>query len=301
MAQSSTDFWAAIEPVANRSFWGLDQERTKQFSEIFKVGSDDEPVVSWAEAAGVGNLIEKAENAPVTQRDVKIGPVKSVRAATYAIATAISMEAAKDVKNRFPRIVQAMGSMGRAVDVTPELLTALFLDRAFNSSYPVSADGKELCATDHTLPDGVTTVSNELATPAPLDETAMEDIMVALRTMTGSDGNIEPLTVKSWIVPSALDPIAWKLVNSQKSIGSANNDPSYVKGKKVITFDYLGSNTRYFCKTDVGRTGLFWDWIEKPQFITDQVPLNLQKVFVAFFRGRYGCKEFREIYGSAAS
>jgi hypothetical protein len=46
---------------------------------------------------------------------------------------------------------------------------------------------------------------------------------------------------------------------------------------------------------------LFWHWIEKPQFITDQVVLMLQKVYVSYFRGRYGIVDWRHIYGSNAT
>lgn len=300
MAHSSNDWFAAIDPVANRSFYGLEAKTEKQFSKIFEVGSTDEPIMSWVEYAGPGNLTEKAENAAVTQKSIKEGPIKTVRAATFAGAVTVSYEAAKDVRNRYPRVTQAAGSLGRAVDVTPELLTALDLDRAFNSSYPVSADGLELCSTAHLLPDGVTTVANELATPAPLDEQAMEDIIVALRTMTGPDGNIMPLMVKQWVVPSALAPLIEKLTTSPKTLGSNNNDPSVVRGKFTV-FDYLGSSTRYFAQTNTRETGAFWNWLEKPQFITDQVVLMLQKVYVAFFRAQRGFKEFREFYGSAAS
>ena len=67
-----------------------------------------------------------------------------------------------------------------------------------------------------------------------------------------------------------------------------------------MSFDYLSSSTRWFAKTDNMR-GLFWDWIKKPTFVTDQVVLMLQKVYVAWFRARYGIEDVRGILGSNAS
>ena len=300
MAHSTNDFFAAIDPVVNRSYYGLDDQAEQQFKSIFKVGTDDEPQMSAVEYGGPGSLTLKTENAAVAPKSIVQGPIKSWNAATYAGGVTISYEAAKDVKNRYAKIAQTAGSLGRATKVTPELLTGLFLDRAFNSSFPATADGLELCSTAHLLPDGVTTVANELTTPAALDETSVEDIMTNVRTLTGPDGNISPVSIKSWVVPSALFNLATKLSTSTKTLGSANNDPSVVSGTKVIGFDYLGSASRFFALTDADR-GLFWDWIEKPQFITDQVVLMLQKVYVAFFRARYGCVDFRAIYGSAAT
>lgn len=302
MSHSTADWFAAIEPVANRAFYGLESKTTKQFSKIFSVGSDDEPIASWVEYGGPGNINEKAENAQVQLKEVVEGPIKTKRAATYAGAMVVSYEAAKDVANRYARVVQTARTLGRAVDVTPELLTALMLDRAFDTSFAEIADGLPICSASHTIPGSGTTFSNLLSSAPALDETAMEDAMVQLRSIAGSDGNIEPRMVKGWIVPSALTPIAEKLNTSAKTIGSANNDPSVVNGKQVIPFDYLGSSTRWFAATDLpGDMGLFWDWIEKPTFEADQVILLLQKVFVAFFRARYGCKNPRAILGSNAS
>jgi hypothetical protein len=298
---STNDFFAAIDPVVNRSYYGLgDNDAEKQYSRIFKVSSDDEPQRSFVEYGGPANLTLKTENAAVTAKTINQGPVKTHYTSTYAGAITISYEAAKDVKNRYGKIAQASSALGEAERITPELLTALYLDRAFNSSFPATADAIELCGV-HVLPDGVTTFQNELATPAALDETAAEDVRVALRSLLLPSGNIRPTKVTSWIVPSSYEPIAMKLSQSAKTIGSANNDPSLVKGTEVKMFDYLGSSTRWFAETDRKDNGLFWDWIEKPQFITDQVVLMLQKVYVSFFRARFGCGDWRQIYGSAAT
>lgn len=300
MAHSTNDFFASIEPVINRAFYGLEDDVEAQFSQIFKVGSDDEAIKSSVEYGGPASLTLKAENAAVLQKTITEGPIKTWNTSTYAGAVTVSYEAAKDARNRYGKIAQSAGSLGRATKITPELLAALFLDRAFSSAYPATADALELCSTVHVLPDGVTTTGNELATPAAFDETSAEDVKTALRTILGPDGNIQPHKVKKWIVPSALANTAEKLSKSDKTIGSANNDPSVVKGTGYVAFDYLGSTTHWFALTD-NSNGLFWDWIEKPQFLTDQVVLMLQKAYVAFFRARYGCVDFRAIYGSAAS
>jgi hypothetical protein len=304
MPGSVAQYFAAVDPVINRSFYGLEDPKTpRQFDKIFDVASDDEPQRSFVEYAGAASLTAKTENAPVAMKQVVQGPIKTHYTTTYAGALTFSYEAVTDVKNRYAKIVQPSGGLGRATRVTPELLTALYLDRAFNSSFPATADGIELCGV-HILPDGVTTFQNELATPAALDEAALEDVRVALRGTLSAEGNLMPLKIRQMVVPSAYEPIAMKLKTSDKTLGSANNDPSVVQGTGVQVFDYLGSSTRWLVQTDgTDKTnpGLFWDWIEKPQFITDQVVLMLQKVYVAFFRARFGCGDWRDVYGSAAT
>jgi hypothetical protein len=303
MAGSVAQYFAAVDPVINRSFYGLEDTKTpKQFDKIFRVGSDNEPQRSFVEYAGAANLSAKTENAAVAMKQVIQGPIKTHFTTTYAGALTFSYEAVSDVKNRYAKIVQPSAGLGRATRVTPELLTALYLDRAFDSNFPATADNVELCGV-HTLPGGQT-FQNELATPAALDESALEDVRVALRSVLSSEGNIMPLKIRQMVVPSAYEPIAMKLKMSDKTLGSANNDPSIVQGTGVQVFDYLGNSTRWFVQTDgtdESNLGLFWDWIEKPNFITDQVVLMLQKVYVAFFRARFGCGDWRDIFGSAAT
>lgn len=299
---STGDFFAAIDPVANRHYYGLDDENRPepQYSTIFKVGSDNEPQRSWVEYAGPSRLVLKDENSAVQPQQIRQGPIKTAFTATYAGAITISIEAAKDVKNRYGKIAQASGALGSAERVTPELLCALFMDGAFSTSTWTTADGIAICGT-HVLPDTVTTSANFLSSAPALDETSAEDVRVALRGTLGPDGNIKPLKTKSWIVPSAYEPLAMKLTSSAKTLGSANNDPSVVKGTQVKVFDYLSSSTRWFAETDSETEGFFWDWIEKPQFITDQVVMLLQKVYVSYFRARYGLVDWRKIFGSNAT
>src|SRR3954470_5371359 len=105
MAHDSNDFWAAIEPVANRKFYGIGEKTPAQFSKIFRIGSDDEPQTSFVEYGSVNTTLSlKTENAAVTQRTTSQGPVKTWNTQTFAGAATISMEAAKDVKNRYPKL-----------------------------------------------------------------------------------------------------------------------------------------------------------------------------------------------------
>lgn len=305
MAAGATNmYWAAVEPITNRTFYGLDGRKVpSQYDKVFDVNSDDEPQRSFVEYAGVPTLTLKNENASIIPRNVLQGPVKTHYTLTYAAAVTFSHEAVKDTSNRYAKITKPISAMGKAADVTPEFLTGLYMDRAFNNAFPATADGIELCGA-HVLPDGVTTSTNKLATPAALDETALEDVRVALRGILGPEGNIQPMNIEDMVIPSAYEPLARKLSSSAKTLGSANNDPSVVKGTGVQVFDYLGSATRWFVTTNgvsKDAPGLFWDWIEKKTFVSDQVVLMLQKVFIAYFRARFGCGDWRGIFGSAAT
>ncbi len=295
--ENTASLYGAIEPVT-RHYYGLElNAKPPQFSQIAKVEEVDEPIRDFVEFGGPGQLSFKAENAPITAGAIKQGPIKRVQAATYASAIQISREAVKDVK--YKKITSAATSIGRATRLTPEYLFAQFLDRSFDASFPVTADGVELCSASHLLPDGTTTFSN-IITAAALAESSLEDVMTALRTVPGPDGMLSPEEDKQMIVPSALHNLAEKLNRTEKTLGSNFNDVSVVQGTKVNTFDYLTNTTRWYVQTR-NPNGIFWDWREKPEFIRDNVALTLQAVFVAFFRAMWGCEDPRGIFGSNAT
>ncbi len=299
MAHNSSNFSAAIDPVVNRSFYGLDEDQeAPQFSKIFKVGSDNEPIMSYVEVAGPTILSAKTENEAVERKVIRMTNPKTYTTLTYAGALELSYEAAKDTRNRYARVSQPAAALGKGARQTPDFLTANYLDNAFDTTGRIW-DNLELCSTAHLLPDN-TTWSNELSTPAALDETALEDIKIALRNIPGTNGQREPQMMKQVIVPSALSVVMEKLAKTRKQVGTAHNTESVVAGSEYVVFDYLTNSTQWFVQTKCS-DGLFWDWIEKLQFITDQVPTMLTKVYVAFFRSRFGAKNARCIYGSDAT
>jgi hypothetical protein len=111
---------------------------------------------------------------------------------------------------------------------------------------------------------------------------------------------LAPVSPRAMIVPSSLDVLSEKLAKSEKTLGSANNDPSVVQGMKRIVFDYLTNTTRWYVQTDAD-DGFYWDWREKPQFERDNVALTMQAVFICFFRAMWGAENARCVYASNAT
>lgn len=300
MVAQTANFFDATGPFI-KHHWGLSRDKIdRQFDQIFNVGDTKESYFDVREYGGFGVLAEKDENAAVVQADMVQGVGKRFSVKTYAQGCQLSHELVKDVKYR--EIITCAQKMGTATEQTPEYIAALYLDRAFNSSYKVIGDGLELCSTAHKLPKGGT-FSNEADPAAALSESAIEDIMVALRTQVGTDGLIKPRKLKALVVPSALYPEATKLAITKQKVGSANNDQSIVAGTKIVTFDYLGSNTRWFAVTDIndGEEGLFWKYRERPQFVEENVASTMSRLYIAFFRAVIGVTDPRCIFGSAAS
>lgn len=300
MAMNSASIYKSIEPVV-RHFWGLelDAEKNPQiFPDIFDVEETDEPVMEAVEYGGPGTMSYKPENERIIFDSIAQGGTKRWSAGTWATGIEISLEAAEDTKYRAIRTVSS--SLGRAARLTPEYLTAQFLDRAFNSSFPALNDALSLCNSAHVIPKGGT-YSNLLTNAYSLSEFALEQVFQNLGVIPGPDAMITPLMPMQLIVPAALGPLAWKLQSTQLQVGSANNDRSFIAGKFDVTvFNYLGSNTRWFVKTDA-QDGLFWKWRVKPQFMRDNVDAVTMALYMCRFRAYWGCVDGRGIYGSNAS
>ncbi|MBV8928866.1 MAG: hypothetical protein JO152_07065 [Mycobacteriaceae bacterium] len=300
MAMNSASIYKSIEPVV-RHFWGVELDDSKNpavYDKIADVEETDEPVMEATEYGGPGTMTYKPENERITFDAIIQGGTKRWSAGTWATGIEISLEAAEDTKYRAIRT--AASSLGRAAKLTPEYLFAQFLDRAFNTSYPATNDALPICSASHTVPKGGT-YSNLLSTAYSLGELPVEQVFQNLATLPGPDGMITPLMPTMLVVPPALGPLSWKLMNTQLQVGSAQNDRSFIAGKLDVTVNpYLGSNTRYFFKTNA-QDGLFWKWRVKPQFMRDNVDAVTMALYMSRFRAYWGIVDGRGIYGVNAS
>lgn len=303
MAIATDDLFLSVEPV-QRKFFGLGIKSIEsQFSKFFNIESTDNPIKHAVDYGGHRQFASIQDNEAVTMGAFHEGKNKTWRAATYGGGHVLSIHAIKDSKLEQVKTAPAM--LGRAGKLTPEYLIATFLGNAFNSSFPATGDGLELCSLVHKLPDDTTTVANETSTAAALEEESLEDVLTSMRQMVGQDNMLSPVTPEHLVVPTDLTPLAWKLTNTTTQVGSANNDLSWVKGKVDVTpFDFLVSQSKWFVTAKnlpSGGMGLFWLWRERLQYVTDNIPMNLQKAYIAYFRAMWGCDDFRAIFGSNAA
>jgi hypothetical protein len=306
MPHGSTDLYSFIEPVTRKHFGLGAKKHAAQFSQFMDVSSTTEPIREFQENAGAsGTFALKTENSSMQRKVITPGPSRRVQAATYAAAIEFSREILDDIRDSqnsaaLRKVTTASGALGRSGSLTPEYLVAQFLDRSFTSGYPVTVDNVILCSASHVSPLG-TTYSNIMATPQALSESALEDVMTQLRTTAASDGLLTPVMPELLIVPSALANVAEKLSRSDRTLGTANNDPSIVqKAAKHVVFDYLTNQTRWFMKTDA-INGFYWEWRQALTYERDNVALTMQAIFIAFFRAMWGAEDPRCVLGVNAT
>lgn len=298
----TADLFKSVDPVKTH-FFGLGAKKAKvDYEKFVKVEDTEDPIRYAVEYGGHRQFALKAENTAVTLGAFNEGPRKSWRAATYAGGYVFSHEAIKD--SRLREIKGAPEILGRAGKQTPDYLWADFLDNAFTQTN-VTADGKAACATDHLLPDGVTTAANELATPAALEEEAIQDIITLMMDTVAADNMKVGVDPDKLVVPTPLWHIAEKIKKTPNQVGGMNNDKNVVADMfEPVVFRKLTNTTQWFMTATnlpSPADGLFMHFRERLQFITDNMPMGLQKLYISFFRCYFGLEDWRGLFGSAAT
>jgi len=172
---------------------------------------------------------------------------------TIALGFSITEEAIED--NLYESLsARYTKALARAMAYTKEIKGTATLNNAFSSSYTYG-DGKELCATNHPLVSGGTN-SNEFATAADLNETSLEAAVIQIAGWTDERGLLIAAKPKKLIIPPALQFTATRLLETEKRVGTADNDISAVVSNGVVPGGYainhfLTDTNAWFLTTDV--------------------------------------------------
>jgi hypothetical protein len=307
MQMSISDLYSAIEPGVKTHFGLSYKKRKAVFSQIAFVDNIDEGIFDAQQWGGPNVLSRKVENAPIILGRIRAGWQKRFAAVTYTGGLQFSRESIEDAvaRGQLREIRSASAAMGRATALTPDYLFAKFLDDGHTASETVIGDRLPLFSLVHTTPHG-TTFQNTLTTPAPLGAEGVETMKILCGGMIGDDGLKAPLMLKKLVVPNELDPLAWKVVNTERAMGSNDNDKSYVEhmGLTVVVDHFLTNTTRWFGVTDVTteeERGLFWYWRVEPEFERDNISMLQSMLMLARFRTIFGCIDARGIISSNAT
>ena len=252
MAISRAQLVKELEPGLNALF-GLEYKQyADEWSEIFDTETSDRAFEEEVMLAGFSNAAVKPEGQGVTFDDAQETFTARYTNETIALAFAITEEAIED--NLYDRLASRYTkALARSMASTKNIKGAAVLNNAFDSTF-AGGDGKELCATDHPTLAG--TLSNELTTPAELNETSLEQSLIDIAAFTDERGlKIAAQGVKL-VIPSALQFTADRLMNSVGRVGTADNDINAIRNMGMISGGYtvnhyLTAAKKFFIKTDV--------------------------------------------------
>jgi len=252
MAISRAQLVKELEPGLNALF-GLEYKQYEnQHAEIYTTESSDRAFEEEVMLSGFANANVKVEGSGVNYDEAQETYTARYSHDTIALAFSITEEAIED--NLYDRLASRYTkALARSMANSKQVKAANVLNRAFNSSY-TGGDGLELCSTAHVIVSG--TEQNELSTAADLNETSLEQAMIAIAALTDERGLKIAAKGMKMIVPSALQFTAERLMKSVGRVGTADNDINAVKNMGMIpqgyvVNHYLTDTDAFFIKTDV--------------------------------------------------
>jgi hypothetical protein len=248
----STDFRAIVEPILNKSFDGVYDQRKDEWKQVFEEITGiprayHEEVVQY----GFGAAPELPDGMPVTYQSGGVLFIQRYLYKVYGLAFALTKVLVEDGDH--VRIGQTYAKhLGQSMVETKETLTANILNRAFNSSY-TGGDGVSLVNSAHPIVGG--TFSNVLATAANLSQTSLEQMLVQIRNAVDNNGKRIRLTPKSIVTGPSNVFQAEVLLKSVLRAGTANNDINPVKSMGMLddgqaNMSRITSTTAWWIKTD---------------------------------------------------
>ena len=183
MAISRAQLVKELEPGLNALF-GLEYKRYEnQHAEIYNEESSDRAFEEEVMLSGFANANVKAEGAGVSYDDAQETFTARYTHETVALAFAITEEAIED--NLYDRLASRYTkALARSMSNAKQVKAVDPLINGFTTF--LGGDGKALMANDHPTIAG--SFSNELATPADLNETSLEQSLIDIGKMTDERG-----------------------------------------------------------------------------------------------------------------
>ena len=296
MAISRNQLVKELEPGLNALF-GLEYKSYDQeHAEIYTTESSDRAFEEEVMLSGFGQAKVKPEGSGVEFDRAQETFTARYTHETISLGFAITEEAIED--NLYDRLASRYTkALARSMAQTKQIKAASPLNNGFGTFK--AGDGKELFATDHPTVSG--TFSNELATPADLNETSLEQAMIDIAGLTDERGLKIAARATKMIIPSALQFTAERLMKSQQRVGTSDNDINALASMGMVPGGYsinhfLTDPDAFFLITDVPNGMKHLERAPlttkmEGDFDTGNVRYKARERYV------FGCSDFRGIYG----
>lgn len=250
----STDFRSIVEPIMNKAFNGIYDQRADEWKQYLKEETGtprayhEEPVLY-----GMAMAPELPEGQPVTYDSGGVLFIARYIYKVFGLAFALTKVLVEDGDHiRLGQIFSR--HLAQSMIETEETLSANLLNRAFNSSY-VGGDGVSLVNSAHPQATGATW-SNQLTTAAVLSQTSAEQLIIQIRKAVDWRGKKIRLIPKRMIISPDNIMQAEVILKSVLRSGNADNDINPIKSMGLLTdgaatVSRMTSSTAWFMQTDV--------------------------------------------------
>ena len=224
-----------------------------EHEEIYVTENSERSFEEELKLSGFGAAPVKDEGSAINYDTAQESFVARYTHETIGLGFSITEEAMEDnlyvsVSARYTK------ALARAMSYTKQVKAAYPLNNGFSTTFS-SGDGVALFSTAHPLVSGGTN-SNRPSTGADLNETSLEDAIIQIGKWTDERGLKIAAKARKLIIPSDLQFVATRLLQSDYRVGTADNDINAVKTNGVIpegysVNHYLTDTNAFFLTTDV--------------------------------------------------
>ena len=243
--------WPGIHDI-----WGAKYAKwDRLYPKIFTVKKSTHRFEKEQGVTGLGLAMEKTEGSPATFDNPFQGLQKEYSNTVYTLGTTVTREMVHDEMYSYINMLPEL--LANSLYQTEETLAFNHLNRHATAGF-TGADGLTLSNASHTLVGGGT-YRNQLATASDLTQTSLETALQDLMDFVDDQSLKIVVNAVSLVVPTALNFTARKLLETDRVVGTADNDKNPIPGvfKNLIVSPWLTDTDTWFIVTDVPN-GLVW-------------------------------------------
>jgi hypothetical protein len=236
------------------ALFGMEYKRyAEEHKDIFDTESSDRSFEEETKLSGFGAAPVKTEGAAIAYDNAQEAFTARYTHETIAMGFSITEEAVEDnlydsLSARYTR------ALARAMAYTKQVKAAAILNNGFTAGVTYG-DGQTLFSTAHPLVSGGVN-SNRPAVQADLNETSLEAAVIQIAAWTDERGLLIAAKPKKLILPPALMFVATRLLETEKRVGTADNDINAIKSNGTIPGGFginhwLADPNAWFLTTDI--------------------------------------------------
>jgi len=253
MAISRAQLLKELLPGLNALF-GLEYARYgEEHKEIYETETSERSFEEETKLSGFSAAPVKNEGSAIRYDNGQEAWTARYNHETIALGFSLTEEAIED--NLYDSLsARYTKALARAMSYTKQVKAAAVLNSGFSNSYP-GGDGVALFSTAHPLVSGGTN-SNTPSTQADLNETSLENAVIQIAAWTDERDLLIAAKPRKLIVPSALQFVATRLLETSLRVGTNDNDINALKNNGSIPEGYtinhfLTDTNGWYLTTDV--------------------------------------------------
>jgi len=238
------------------ALFGLEYDKyDDEHAEVYDSESSERSFEEETKLSGFGAAPVKNEGSPIAYDTAQESFTQRYDHQTIAMGFSITEEAMEDnlydsLSSRYTK------ALARAMSYTKEVKAMVPFNDGFTATTGyLSGDGDQLFSTSHSIVQGAD-LSNRPATATDLNETSLEDAAIQISNWTDERGLLVAAQPVKLVIPTNLQFVATRILESQYRTGVADNDVNAIVHNSTIrdgysVNHYLTDVNAWFLKTDV--------------------------------------------------